>query len=103
MRSGFSTPQPRYGRVRSGFSLPQPGYGPLGDMVYFLMSVAELHVVPGHVVDFIVVLAIAMKRFESQYPQHIPGEGMQWELTRLSHYNWPYICPCQRKLKVGYR
>ena len=30
------------------------------------MSVAELHFVPGHVVDFIVVLAIALKRIESR-------------------------------------
>ena len=44
---------------------PGPGYGPLGDMVYFLMSVAELRVVPGHVVDFIVVLASALNRIES--------------------------------------
>ena len=40
-------------------------FGPLGDMVYFLMSVAELRVVLGHFVDFIVVLAIALSRIES--------------------------------------
>ena len=34
--------------------------------VYFLMSVAELHVVPGHAVDFIVVLAIALNHIESK-------------------------------------
>ena len=42
----------------------------IGDMVYFLISVTELRFVPGHVVDFIVVLAIALKHLENQHPQH---------------------------------
>ena len=37
----------------------------IGDIIYFLMSVAELRVAPGHAVDFIVVLAIALNRMEA--------------------------------------
>ena len=33
-------------------------------------AVIVLHFALGHVVDFIVVLASALKRFENQYPQH---------------------------------
>ena len=38
--------------------------------------VADLHVVLGHVVVFIVVLAIALKRIVSQYHQHRLFEGV---------------------------
>ena len=41
----------------------------IGNLVIFLMSVAELRVVPGHAVDFIVVLAIALNSIESQNPR----------------------------------
>ena len=38
----------------------------IGDMIYFVMSAAELRVIPGHFVDSIAVLAIALNRIESQ-------------------------------------
>ena len=41
--------------------------------VYFLMSVAELHVVPGHAMVFIVVLAIALNHIESSLGQEPVG------------------------------
>ena len=45
----------------------------IDDVVHVLMLVIELHVVPGHVVDFIVVLALALKHIKSQYPKHRPS------------------------------
>ena len=48
----------------------------IGDMAYFLMADAELHMIPGHLVDFVVVLAITLKRLQRQSPKrrHVPDE-----------------------------
>ena len=57
----------------------------IGDMVYFLMTVAELHAVLGHVVVFNEVLAIALNRLESQNPRHRHvADEVEREITRIS-------------------
>ena len=62
----------------------------LDDVVYFLMSVAELHVVPGHAVVFIVVLAIALSRIESIYPRHWHAvdvvERLSWQARPIPDF-----------------
>ena len=63
----------------------------IGDVAYFLMAVTELHVVPGHAIDFIVVLAITLKRMKSQCPQlwHA-ADDVERELTmslQILHIN----------------
>ena len=53
-----------------------------GDMVYFLMTVAELHVVPGHALYLIVVLAIALNRIESN-PRHRVRQNVNFHRNEL--------------------
>merc|ERR1712211_27523 len=59
------------------------------DIVNFLITYAELHVVPGHILDFILVSAIALNRIEKQHPQHRHTvEEVQREMQHIFSECW---------------